>query len=230
MPARRRARSVAAARAVAAALAVAVTVMAGCAAQPATAPDARLAELNAERDAVALAAHEDETARFGIYLRDRWGPISVPETVSYEWVAAEDWAAEVSRCLDDRGFPGARPTPEGDRIDYGRVDVASTRDLYELDVAAFGCQAEHPVREWYAAELLDVETPWALDYWQEVLAPCLRSNGFRAAPAPERAEFAATWRTEDAPDPYRFVGPSPLERSAAKARCPAPETVLDAAP
>lgn len=230
MPARRRARAAVAARSWAAAIALVATALAGCAASPAGAPDARLAELNVQRDAVALSAHEAETARFGIYLRDRWGPISVPETVTYEWVAAEDWAAEVSQCLGDRGFPGARPTPEGDRIDYGRVDVASTRDLYELDVAAFGCQAEHPVREWYSAQLLEVEAPWAHDYWREVLEPCLRSNGYRAAPAPEQEEFAATWRTDAAPDPYRNVGPSPLERSAAEARCPAPETLLDAAP
>ncbi|WAB83703.1 hypothetical protein OVN20_11750 [Microcella daejeonensis] len=230
MPARRRARSAVGVPAIAVVAVVAAGLLAGCAAQPGGRLDASLAELNRERDAVALAAHEADTERFGVYLRDRWGPISVPETSSYEWVAADEWAAEVSRCLDDRGFPGARPTPEGDRIDYGRVAVVSTRDLYELDVAAFGCQAEHPVREWYSAELQSVEAPWALDYWQTVLAPCLRSHGYRAAPVPRAEEFAETWRTDGALDPYRLVGPGPLERTAAEARCPAPETLLDAVP
>lgn len=205
-------------------------LLAGCAAAVPSSSGHGLAELNRERDRVALAAHERLTDRLAVFLRDKWGPIALPDTGSYAWVEAEDWALEVSACLDDRGFPGARPARDGEQIDYGEVAIVSARDQYELDVAAFGCHAEHPVRERFAADLIPVEAPWALDYWSGTLAPCLRANGYRATPLPAVDEFAATWRSETAPDPYRFAGSDPGARAAAEARCPAPETLLDAAP
>jgi len=231
MPARRR-RIRATVGAVGTALTAALLsgLLAGCAAAAPSSSGAGLTELNRERDRVALAAHERLTDRLAVFLRDKWGPIALPDIRSHAWVEAEDWALAVSACLDDRGFPGARSARDGDHIDYSGVAIVSTRDQYELDVAAFGCQAEHPVRERFAADLIAVEAPWALDYWGGTLAPCLRANGYRATPLPAVDEFAATWRSETAPDPYRFVGSDPGERAAAEARCPAPETLLDAAP
>lgn len=217
---------------VALALALAVTaisMLAACSAPP-TASLPPLEQTLADRDAAAAAAHAQTLERSAVFLRDKWGPVALPEEAIERWVAASSWGPTMSRCLSDEGFPGAQPADGGERIDFSGVRVSGSRELFEIDVAVYRCQSLYPVRAWFDDEVRDIEAPWALDYTRAVVVPCLLASGHEVPPLPPGEEFRAGWRTEAAYDPFALIGESPGSRTRAEALCPAAETVLDGAP
>jgi hypothetical protein len=218
-------------RAVIAASVVAVSLMAlaGCSASPAASTQ-QLERTLLERDRIAVAAHEASTARVAVYLRDKWGPVRLPESEIDRWVAASEWAPTVARCIADAGYPGVRSADDGERLDFSALRVGGLREQFELEVASFDCQARFPVRAWFASVVREVEAPWAHGYTQEVLVPCLLAAGYDVLPVPEVELFAETWRTDDQYDPYALVGGAPPVRVRAESTCPAADHVLDAAP
>ncbi|WP_156376755.1 hypothetical protein [Yonghaparkia sp. Root332] len=203
-------------------------ILAACAPAPIETA-AGLGAVTAQRDRVAEQAHERSMQRLAEFVRAKWGPVSLPEVVVERWVDYGEWGGLMSECLASAGFPGARAADEGERIDYSGVDVDSPRELFDVDVATYACQGRFPVRSWFVDSVRGVELPWAYEYATSELPACLARHGWAVAEAPPSQEFAATWRTDDAYDPYALVGPDPLERAAASARCPAPEVLLDGA-
>ncbi|UTT62032.1 hypothetical protein [Microcella humidisoli] len=217
---------------VAVALALAVTaaaLLAACSTAPSpTAP--ALAQTLADRDAAAAAAHAQTLERSAVFLREKWGPVALPEEAIERWVAASSWGPTMARCLSEEGFPGAQPADGGERIDFSGVRVSGPRELFEIDVAVYRCQSLYPVRAWFDDEVRDIEAPWALDYTRAVVVPCLLASGHEVPPVPTGEGFRAGWRTEAAYDPFALVGEGPGARTRAEALCPAAETVLDGAP
>lgn len=203
-------------------------ILAACAPAPIETA-AGLEAVAAKRDRVAEQAHERSMQRLAEFVRGKWGPVALPEVVVDRWIDSAEWGGAMSECLAAAGFPGARAADEGQRIDYSGVDVDSARELFAVDVATFECQGRFPVRTWFAESVRGVELPWAYEYVTSELPSCLARHGWAVAEAPPSQEFAATWRTDDAFDPYALVGPDPLERASATARCPAPEALLDGA-
>lgn len=203
-------------------------ILAACAPAPIETA-AGLEAVAAKRDRVAEQAHERSMQRLAEFVRAKWGPVALPEVVVDRWVDYAEWGGAMSECLAAAGFPGARAADEGQRIDYSGVDVDSARELFDVDVATFACQGRFPVRTWFAESVRGVELPWAYAYATSELPACLARHGWAVVEAPPSEEFAAAWRTDAAFDPYALVGPDPLERAAAAARCPAPETLLDGA-
>lgn len=203
-------------------------ILAACASAP-IGTAAGLEAVTAKRDRVADQAHERSMQRLAEFVRGKWGPVALPEVVVDRWIDYAEWGGAMSECLAAAGFPGARAADEGQRIDYSGVDVDSARELFAVDVATFECQGRFPVRTWFAESVRGVELPWAYEYVTSELPSCLARHGWAVAEAPPSQEFAATWRTDDAFDPYALVGPDPLERASATARCPAPEALLDGA-
>lgn len=182
-----------------------------------------------ERDRVASDAHESNTARAAVFLRDKWGPVPLPELEIERWVAADQWAPTVVRCLADAGFPGVRSADGGERLDYSGIRTIDPRVLFEIDVASYTCQARFPVREWFADEVRAIEAPWALSYTRDVLVPCLLAAGFEVPPVPTNDEFARTWRTEAQFDGYGLIAGSPATLARVRSDCPPPEVVLEGA-
>ena len=214
----------------AASLSAIVSIIAvGCSASP-TATTQQLERTLLERDRIAVAAHEASTARVATFLRDKWGPVPLPESGIDRWVAANDWAPTITRCLADAGYPGVQSADDGERLDFSGLRVVEPRDLFELDVAIFDCQAQYPVRAWFATAVRDVEAPWAHDYTLDVLVPCLLAAGFNVPPVPDGEEFRLTWRTDEQFDPYALVTEAIPTRARAAASCPAADAVLDAVP
>ncbi|MBY0397871.1 MAG: hypothetical protein K2X91_15570, partial [Thermoleophilia bacterium] len=163
-------------------------------------------------------------------LREKWGPVALPDEPIDRWVAAASWGPTMVRCLSDEGFPGVQSADAGERLDFSGVRVTEPRELFEIDVAVYQCQSQYPVRAWFEDEVRDIEAPWALDYTRGVLVPCLLASGHEVPPVPDDERFRAGWRTDTAFDAFALVGEGPSDRSRAQARCPAAETVLDGAP
>lgn len=201
---------------------------AGCALTTASGVGAA-AEVRAERDAAAARAHEAALDRSAVFLRDKWGPVALPDEPVVRWVAAGEWGPAMARCLSDSGFPGVRPADDGERLDYSGVRLGSTREFFEIDVASWVCQARYPVLTWFEDDVRAIEAPWAFDYVTATLVPCLLAHGYEVPASPAAGEFAERWRTEAAFDPYALVGDGLGDRVRAESRCPAPETVLDGA-
>ena len=208
--------------------ALALLALAGCAHSPAAAPS--LAQTLEARDAAAAEAHAQTLERSAVFLRDKWGPVALPDEPIERWVAASAWGPTMVRCLSDDGFPGVAPADDGERLDFSGVRVSEPRELFAIDVAVYRCQSLYPVRAWFDDEVRDIEAPWALAYTRAVLVPCLLASGHEVPPLPDDARFRSDWRTDTAFDAFALVGDGPSERSRAQARCPAAETVLDGAP
>lgn len=217
------------ARAAAAVTALAVMLLASACSSAATAPDA-LATVRDARDAAAASAHAASLERAAVFLRDKWGPVALPEVTVERWVAADEWGPTMARCLDDAGFTGTRPADDGERLDYSAVQLGSTREFFEIDVAGWICQARYPVRAWFDDEVRAIEAPWALRYVTATLVPCLLASGYPVPALPDPDDFTAAWRTDAAFDAYALIGESAAERARAAARCPSPEIVLDGTP
>ena len=208
-------------------LAFSLPALAGCAA-PAEAA-ASLEQTLVARDAAAAQAHAQNLERSAIFLRDKWGPVALPDEPIERWVASSLWGPTNARCLSEAGFPGVASADGGERLDFSGVRITEPRALFEIDVATYRCQSLYPVRAWFDEEVRDIEAPWALDYTRSVVMPCLLASGHTVPPVPDDSRFLDRWRTDAAFDPYALVGDGVSERARAQARCPAAETVLDAA-
>lgn len=192
-------------------------------------PAADLARILIDSDAAATQAHDRTLERSAVFLRDQWGPVALPDEPVKRWVAATTWGSIMAQCLGDAGFPGAVSADGGERLDYSGVRVSGARELFEIDVASYRCQSLYPVRAWFADEIRDIEAPWALEYTRETVIPCLLAAGHQVYPVPESSYFAASWRTDDAYDPYALIGKRGSDRARAQADCPAAELILEAA-
>ncbi len=206
--------------------AVSLAALVGCAQMP---PDTSpsLAQTLVARDAAAAAAHAQTLERSAIFLRDKWGPVALPDEAIDRWVAASAWGPTMARCLSDDGFPGVRSADDGERLDFSGLHTSAPRELFALDVALYRCQSLYPVLAWFESEVRDIEAPWALAYTRSVLVPCLLASGHEVPPLPDDEQFRAEWRTDTAVDVFALVGDGPSARARVEARCPAAETVLD---
>lgn len=207
---------------------VSITVV-GCSA-PDPAATQQLERTLLERDRIAVAAHEASTVRVATFLRDKWGPVPLPESGIDRWVAANDWAPTMARCLADAGYPGVQSADDGERLDFSALRVVEPRELFELDVATFDCQSRYPVRAWFESALRDVEAPWAHDYTLDVLVPCLLAAGYEVPPVPDAEQFRLTWRAEGQYDPYALISGASTTLTRASSTCPSADAVLDSAP
>ena len=215
--------------AVAVASVLLLALVGGCAAHPGEAEDS-LAETVRDRDRAAAESFEVDLQRAARYLRDRWGPVTLPETSVERWVGASEWAQIMTDCLEDEGVVGARPADDGERVDFSAVNAEGPRELYLADVAVLVCQSRYPSRGWYAAEVADIEAPWAWQYAGEVLVPCLLASGYRPPSLPSESEFVGQWRAAGAWDPYAALAADPVSAHRARAQCPPPEALLEGAP
>ena len=204
-------------------------LLAGCSAEP-RASIQLLERTLLERDRIAVAAHVESTARVATFVRDKWGPVPLPESPIERWVAANEWAPTMARCLADAGYPGVLSADDGERLDFSALRVDDVRELFQIDVATFDCQARFPVRAWFASAVREVEVPWAHDYTLDVVVPCLLAAGFHVPPVPDELAFGQTWRTEQQFDPYALISRAPEMRVRAESTCPAAEDVLDSVP
>lgn len=200
--------------------------LAACAPTPAE-PVPGLESTVLERDRIASEAHENNVARAAVFLRDKWGPVPLPDLDIDRWVAANQWAPTIVACLADAGFPGVRSADGGERLDYSGIRSIDPSVLFEIDVASYTCQARFPVREWFAEDVRAVEAPWALSYTRDVMVPCLLAAGFEVPPVPSNDEFARTWRTAAQFDGYGLIAGSPATEARARSDCPPPDVVLD---
>lgn len=205
---------------------VALVLLSACA-SPAAVGD--LAEVRAARDAAAADAHAAALDRSAVFLRDKWGPVALPDPPIERWVQAGEWGPTMARCLDDAGFPGVRSADGGERLDFSAVTLASTREYFEIDVAGWVCQARYPVITWFDDDVRAIEAPWAFRYLTSTLVPCLLAHGYNVPVPPDAARFATSWRTDQSFDAYALIGGAAGDRVRAAARCPSPETVLDGA-
>lgn len=190
----------------------------------------RLDRMLVERERVAAAAHTASTARLANYLRDKWGPVSLPDRDIERWVVASEWASTMVACLEGEGVFGVLASESGERLDFSGVRTTEPRLLYALDVATFACQSQYPVLSWFERVTSEVEAPWAREFTQSVVTPCLLAAGYLVAPLTADEQFTATWRTDEQFDPYALVGESIAERARAAATCPSADAVLQALP
>ncbi|UYN84560.1 MAG: hypothetical protein KIT89_05110 [Microcella sp.] len=210
-------------------LLIATASLAACA--PAVQPMSdSLDRMLVERERAAAAAHTASTARLASYLRDKWGPVPLPDRGIERWVAASEWAPTVAACLESEGVAGVLVAEGGERLDFSGVRTTEPRLLYALDVATFACQSQYPVLSWFERVTSEVEAPWAREFTQSVVTPCLLAAGYLVAPLPADEQFTATWRTDEQFDPYALVGESIAERARAAATCPSADAVLEALP
>lgn len=209
-------------------VACALPLLAACAGPAATAAST-FEQTIAARDSAAATAHAQTLERSAVFLREKWGPVALPDEPVERWVSASSWGPTVARCLSDSGFPGVAPADGGERLDFSGVRVTEARELFAIDVASYRCQSLYPVRAWFVDEVRDIEAPWALQYTRSVLVPCLLASGHAVPPVPDGEHFRSGWRTDAAFDAFALVGDGVSERSRAQARCPSAETVLDSA-
>lgn len=215
--------------AAAAASGMMLALVAGCAVPAGEAEDSLAATVR-DRDRAAAESFEVDLDRAARYLRDRWGPVTLPETPIERWVGAGEWAQVMSTCLEGEGVVGARPADDGERLDFSGVNAEGPRELFLADVAVLVCQSRYPSRGWYAAEVADIEGPWAWQYSREVLVPCLLASGHRPPSLPSETDFVEQWGAVDAWDPYAALAADPVRERRARAQCPPPEVLLEGAP
>ena len=215
------------------AAAVGLLVVAAClvaCASPASSTRNSLDRVLIEREHAASAAHAASIARLATYLRDKWGPVLLPERGIESWVTASEWALTVAACLESDGVTGVLAAEGGERLDFSNVRTTEPRELFAIDVATFACQSQYPVLSWFERAVGEVEAPWAHDYTRTAVTPCLLAAGYLVVPLPEAEQFTATWRTGEQFDPYALVGGSMAERARAATTCPSADVVLGALP
>jgi len=208
---------------------VAAACLAACAPSAPSTSDS-LHRVLLERERAATTAHATSTARLATYLRDKWGPVLLPERGIESWVTASEWASTVAACLEGEGVTGVLAADGGERLDFSNVRTTEPRLLFAIDVATFACQSQYPVLSWFESAVSEVEAPWALDYTRTAVMPCLLSAGYLVVPLPDAEQFTATWRTDEQFDPYALVGESMAERARAAATCPSADAVLGVLP
>lgn len=212
--------------AAAAATAAMVTLLAACAPTPSSPAD--LDELLVERDRAVLEVHNATLDRLAGFLRNNWGPVTLPDESVERFVVGREWAGAVAACIGTLGFPGVGTSDGGERLDFSAVDITSPRENYEIDVATYRCYARFPVRTRDDTRIHAVEAPWAHAFTRTTQLPCIAADGHPVPPLPERDVFAAVWRTDAAYDPFALIA-DPASRARAEARCTGPERMLDAA-
>lgn len=200
--------------------------LAACAPAPAEPPG--LQALLVERDRVVLEVHEATLTRLAGFLRNTWGPVTLPEEEVERFVVGSEWGPAVAECLGALGFPGVRPADGGERLDFSEVAIDGPRINYEIDVATYRCYARFPVRTRDDEHIRAVEAPWAHFITRTAQLPCVAADGHPVPPLPDSAAFAEVWRTEGAFDPFRLIT-DPASRARAEARCPGAEWMLDTA-
>lgn len=215
--------------AAAAASLVTLVLLAGCAAAADDTQES-LADLVVERDRVSAELHADDLERAASYLRDRWGPVTLPQESIERWVQNREWGGVMSRCLAEEGLPGAQAADGGERIDFSGVTAVGPRELYLADVAVYSCQARFPVRAWYADQVASLAAPWAWEYSARILVPCLLAAGHRPPALPAESQFLESWGSGEFWNPYADLGVDPLLAQRARSECPPPEVVLESAP
>lgn len=212
--------------AAAAASLAALALLAGCA-SPAGATTVSLSAVVTERDRASAQSHQEGMARVAEFLRDRWGPVALPDESIVRWVPDGEWAGEIARCLSDAGFPGATAADGGQRVDFSGVRTEGTRDLYLVDVAIYVCQTQYPVLSWYEDQVAGIEAPWAYSYVVGVQVPCLLAAGYRVPAVPERAAFLESWRGDDGWNAFALIAADPIQEQRARAQCAPPEVLLE---
>ena len=122
--------------------------------------------------------------------------------------------------LDDALRPEVQPAASGDRVDDGFIfagcmmnrewsgymadtNSATYRSLSEATSDGerrdwYACYAAHPATGALASI---AQYDYVYDYYQDVLIPCLRGNGFAVDDAPTRNEF----RTSTGPNSFMFI-------------------------
>lgn len=205
-----------------------LTAVGGCAAEPPRASTA-LQAVVADRDVVVLEAHAGVLDRVSTFLRNKWGPVSLPEEEIVGFVSSTEWGPALAACINDLGFPGVLPADGGERLDFSGVRIESAREGFDIDIATYRCQARYPVRGWFDEQVRAVEVPWALAYIREVQIPCLLAEGLEVPPLPRDDVFSEQWRSAEAWDPYALSGTDPLVRARAALQCPGPLALLDEA-
>lgn len=214
-------------RAAAALIALAtVLTVGGCATEPPRASTALQAVI-ADRDLAVLEAHAGVVDRVSTFLRNKWGPVTLPEEDIVGFVSSTEWGPALAGCISDLGFPGVVPADGGERLDFSGVRIDNAREGFEIDVATYRCQARYPVRGWFDEQVRQVEVPWALDYIRQVQIPCLLAEGHEVPPLPRDDVFGEEWRTADAWDAFALTGADPLVRTRAELQCPGPLSLLD---
>ena len=214
-------------RAVAALIALAtVTTVGGCATEPPRASTA-LQTVVADRDVAVLEAHAGVLDRVSTFLRNKWGPVSLPEEEIVGFVSSTEWGPALAGCISDLGFPGVQPADGGERLDFSGVRIDNAREGFEIDLATYRCQARYPVRGWFDEQVRQIEVPWALAYIREVQIPCLLAEGHEVPPLPSDEAFAELWRSAEAWDAFAWTGADPLIRTRAELQCPGPLALLE---
>lgn len=203
-----------------------IALLASCAPSPEQPPG--LEELLIERDRVVLAVHDETLERLGGFLRNNWGPVTLPDEEVERFVVGSEWAGAVAECIGTLGFPGVGTSDGGERLDFTGVEISGPRENYEIDVATYRCYARFPVRTRDDERIRAVEAPWAHAFTRTTLLPCVAADGHPVPRLPDLDGFATDWRTDGAFDAFAAIA-SPADRARAEARCPHPERMLDAA-
>lgn len=188
----------------------------------------RLDDVMQQRDAAILEVHDDTIGRVAGFLRNTWGPVTLPDESIVALVTASEWGPAMARCIGQLGFPGVQPADGGERLDFSGVTVSGPRENYEIDVATYRCYARFPVRTRIDERVNAVEAPWAYRVVVETQLPCIAADGHAVPPVPTAQQYADLWRTDDAFDAFAAIT-DPAARARASERCPDPLRMLEAA-
>jgi hypothetical protein len=161
----------------------------------------------------AIVAHDND-ARWAFFFGDR-PEVVQPQVARIDYVSPGKSEALYKKCLAHAGVD-----PE---YIYGfgtyNTDPSGQTQAF---IAYYTCVAEHPVNPIAIGFLSDAQLGYMYDYYQQRLAPCLRSLGYDVPPAPGRQEFIDATYNGGSWDPYQEVHPTPGRHSwdFIDAQCP----------
>lgn len=191
-------------------LAIAAAIAAllcGCAQAPGALPERATAEemeaISKERLSWIFQTHRD---------------LERPEAHFERFIEEHERAEVLQGCFDESG--GTITVAE-----YGNFSFSGqTQEETEVELATmYTCLVRYPEKWWSEAALSERERAFLYDYSAAVVAPCVRSAGYRVAPLPQRdaylSEEAFWWAYQ-----YVEAGDSSPEAAlrlqALKLRCP----------
>jgi len=164
----------------------------------------------------------DQSGRLRAQLLDRmWAKVRVqypgvlrPEIGSTLLVPDREWRADVSDCMQAKGFTVTRQS-EGTELSGG-IDPES------YAVADYACSGQFVTAGTVSTLLSDEQYSALRDYYVGFVRPCLLSAGAPSAPPPGESGFVGDESTRGW-NPYQQIWASPLSKDAVQylqRRCP----------
>ena len=162
-------------------------------------------------------------------LAEQAGIADPPQVDLIRFVSAQEWAEVHIDCMTSAGFPVSL-LPDGEGIDTSGIPEAQRFNGGPFQLARYECEAKYSIDPGASAQLSDDQLGVLYDWYVDVSAPCLESQGVDVIQPPSKQAFIETYFTDQGWYPYAAIDALTMpddEWTKLNAVCPqAPEESL----